>query len=160
MNNRQFHLGVEKLSKTKFPQMDSVETFEGLTEGQPDQIRAYFDPVNYPERIREVTLDLKAFSPTDEYNYHYMEKWSRGETWELRVDRCLSQDHNQDRHLHPPPDCPPGEGAIDLPVDFPEDPRDALGETIAAVDYRRRDAWAQTTPPEEYVFAPGRFGLY
>lgn len=115
-----------------------IDTVRVFPQQKPASVVATFDSVYYPDEIRRVELELRAYQ-NDDFNVIYREVRS-GEDWMARWDRH-DNPHNSRDHYHRPPRART-EDAVDNA--YPTDFFDVVEEILAEIDSRLGEVWDHT----------------
>lgn len=114
-----------------------VETVRVFPREKPESVVAALEAAYYPEEIRYVELELRAYRNGD-FNVIYRETRS-GDDWMARWDRHENP-HNTRDHYHRPP-LARTEDAVDAA--YPTDFFDVIERVLAEVDQRLGAVWEE-----------------
>lgn len=116
-----------------------IETVRVFPPEKPASVVARLDPVYYPDTIRRIELEIRAYRNGD-FNVTYRERRA-GDDWMLRWDRHENP-HNARDHRHEPP-LARTEDAVD--TSFPDDFFAVVEHVLGDVDARLGELWESET---------------
>jgi hypothetical protein len=105
-------------------------------EDNPDALTCSFDTSWYPPAVEEVMLNIR-WRINNDFEMHYRELYTDGESWECRWDRHPNS-HNTREHYHPGPDAARDEAED---AEFPDDWRDVFTLILSEIEDRQKAFW-------------------
>lgn len=126
---------VLRIAAQRLGSLTTIESVAVFPREKSESVVARFDLLYYPGELRQVELELRAYTNGD-FHVMYREEWDGGD-WQCRWDRH-DNPHNSRDHFHQPP-AARTEDAVDR--DFPPDLFSLLPVVLAVLDERLSEVW-------------------